>query len=240
MRIGVIDSGVGGLTVLTQIVLQSPHHQFFYVADNARNPLGVKSAEEIQHSLHELIDFLMNMQIDLVVIACNTMGTHLDSRYQFFPIPILNIADYNLQLLEKHQSDDLIFMATQATISSPFFSRISHKAQRINGSSLVPLIEHNSAKDLIQEELKKLLSLFQTGTFSMVLGCTHFPLIKDSLHAFNSKLVLLDGSETLAKNIPPGEDKLEVKLYFSKKEAYEYAFMKALWSLTPFEWNQWK
>lgn len=219
MRIGVFDSGLGGLSVLNQLLSQKPQHHYFYLADNMNVPYGTKSVSEINRLTDHILRFFNGMKMDLIVVACNTIGSNADSLLNK-PFPLLNIAYFNAEILQKKAKPKILF-ATQATLRSPLFQNVLSTGDlAIDGSLLVPLIENQKPSEEILETLKRLHSPLQEPT-EVVLGCTHFPLIEREFKTLYPLYQFHEGSDLLAKQIPIGNDSTQVH-FFVTAEATAY------------------
>lgn len=199
IRIGIFDSGVGGLTVYQAIKSTLPDGQFYYCSDNEFHPYGTKADDAVaQRTLDVCSRFVMTAQLDLLVIACNTASTValglLRSRLN---LPIVGVVPAIKPAAEKSASGVIGLLATPATIKRIYVDELIQRFAsdrhviRVGSSRLVELAEEKARGsvvpvELVREEIKSLFVDFSRIEKSMrldtvVLGCTHFPLLRDEL-----------------------------------------------------------
>lgn len=187
--IGVIDSGLGGLTVVKEIMRQLPKEKMIYIGDNLRCPYGSRSSEEVREFTWQMIDRLMNEGIKMLVIACNTAAAVvLEEVKEKLPIPVIGVvrpgAISALKLTKNHH---VAVIGTIGTIQSKAYEKALKainskvKIDSLACPKFVPLVERGifhgeEAKEVVSESLKPLLHKeFDT----LILGCTHYPLLRD-------------------------------------------------------------
>ncbi|MDD2680497.1 MAG: glutamate racemase [Patescibacteria group bacterium] len=193
IKIGVFDSGLGGLTVLKHFLKKLPQYDYLYLGDTARLPYGGHSQAVIYRYTQEAVDFLFSKGCQLIILACNTASAQALHRLQqeYLPTkyPDRRILGVIIPLSEKVANRKKIgVIGTRATISSGAYEqeikKVNPKAQIFHNSAplLVPLIEEGLAgKDVTNKILKKYLRpLKQEKINTLILGCTHYPfLLKD-------------------------------------------------------------
>lgn len=207
--IGVMDSGVGGLTVVKELVRQLPREKIVYFGDSLRCPYGERSKEEVLSFTKEIYNFLSRKDIKLFIIACNTATALAISEIRkMIDIPVIGvIKPGSRRALQISDNDNILVLSTQGTM-------LSHKykstIQKINKSAIVtehacpdfvPLIEAFNYKNadirdnVIHETLK---SVKDTNADTVILGCTHYPLIKQAIDDYfsNEKHIVDSGLET--------------------------------------------
>jgi glutamate racemase len=204
--IGIFDSGVGGLTVLSQIMKKLPHEDVIYLADTARVPFGGRPPQEIIKINHEIIPFLLKEEAKLIIMAC---GTSSSIAYPVvkdeYPVHIINLIDPGSRAaVEASRSGNIGIMATAATINSHAFQkRIKElnkeaKVHAIGCPLFVPLIEggfidSEETKRVAKEYLKPLL---EEKIDTLVLGCTHYPHLARVLRSIaGPEIVFVDPAE---------------------------------------------
>lgn len=186
--IGIFDSGMGGLTVMKEIVSKLPNENIVYFGDTARLPYGEKSPEAIIRFCVESIIFLMEQEIKLLVLACNTASSYAFNKLKtIFNIPIVEVIEPGvLKSIESTKNGKIAVLGTKATINSGSYK---NKLQLYNASAevysiacplFVPLAEeglqnHPAAKLIAQEYLKE---LSEKEIDTLLLGCTHYPILK--------------------------------------------------------------
>lgn len=214
MKIGVFDSGIGGLTVLNKLIEKYPNNEYTYYGDIKNIPYGDKSIEELKELSSKIIDFLIEKKVDLIVIACGTISSNLSNYLkQKYSIKIIDIISPVINYLNNCDYEKIGVIATQATVNSNIFNNINKDIKQVACPKLVPLIENKK-----QEELKYIFDEYLLDLNDrdlIVLGCTHYPIIKDYINKyFNNKIELLDMSECI-NNIENNDIK-KIDLYFSK------------------------
>ncbi|MDZ4743844.1 MAG: glutamate racemase [Verrucomicrobiota bacterium] len=208
--IGVFDSGIGGLTVVKALREVLPYEDFIYLGDTARVPYGNKTADTVTRFSHEVCRFLISHNVKMIVVACNTASAlSLPLLEKDFPIPILGMISSGADAaLQDSTAKHIGIIGTSATIESgAYTAAIRAKAPFVRVSSkacplLVPLVEegwleHKITLEILREYLDPML---QDNIDSLVLGCTHYPLLKSLIsQVVNEKVRLVDSAEASAK-----------------------------------------
>lgn len=208
-KIGVIDSGVGGLTVAKEIMRALPQESLIYFGDTARCPYGNKTISEIKSYVYDIIDFLMFKNIKALVVACNTVtALMLEELKKRLTIPIIGVIEPGVfAASQKSITGNIGVIATTRTIESDVYQQTFKQMNpKLNVHAkacplLVPLIENNElhtskSKELIEASLYPLQ--FE-NIDTLVLGCTHYPLISAPIFDyFNQKVTLIDPAEETA------------------------------------------
>jgi glutamate racemase len=208
--IGIFDSGIGGLTVARAIFEQLPHESTVYFGDTARVPYGPKSPETVRRYSLEILRWLLEQQVKAVVIACNTSTAHaLETLQSESPVPVIGVIEPGARAAAGQGNGKPIgVIGTAGTIASNAYARA---IQRVRGDArveqkacplFVPLVEEgwfeHAAAALIAEEY--LAPLRGAGVGSLVLGCTHYPLLRPLLQRVMGEDVrLIDSGEETAR-----------------------------------------
>lgn len=209
--IGVFDSGIGGLTVLRHLIRLMPSEDFVYLGDTARVPYGNKSAETVRLYARQCAEFLLRHDVKLIVVACNTASAlALDELRSILPIPVLGVIDpAAARAVEVSSSGSIGVIGTRATINSESYPKaIAAHAGNRNVSIharpcplLVPLVEEgwidSAATRLIAEEYLRPLRV--AGIDTLVLGCTHYPMLAPVLGTLLPGVELIDCGECTAR-----------------------------------------
>lgn len=210
--IGVFDTGVGGLTVMQQLLKELPQEQFIYFGDTARVPYGGKSPETIiRYSIENTI-FLMQQSIKMLVIACNTVSAHaLNKLQQIFNIPVVDVIEPGAHKAVKvTRNGRIAVLGTRATILSGAYQRaILEKNNRaeiipIACPLFVPLVEecflsHQATRMIIKEYLAPLK---QANVDTLLLGCTHYPLLRDLIaEEIGPGVTIVDSAHTCSERV---------------------------------------
>jgi len=208
--IGIFDSGIGGLTVARAIFEQLPHESTVYFGDTARVPYGPKSPETVRRYSLEILRWLLEQQVKAVVIACNTSTAHaLETLQAESPVPVIGVIEPGARAAAGPANGKSIgVIGTAGTIASNAYAKA---IQRVRGDArveqkacplFVPLVEEgwfeHQAAALIAEEY--LAPLRAAGVGSLVLGCTHYPLLRPLLQqVMGPDVRLIDSGEETAR-----------------------------------------
>ncbi len=219
--IGVFDSGVGGLTVVRQLRQLLPNEHIIYFGDTARVPYGTKSEPTVRKYAAEDTALLLRYEPKLIVIACNTVSAlALDTVQETAKeLGVLGVIKAGAKLaIEKSEHKRIGVIGTQATIASYAYQRELHRLNKdvqvfAKACPLfVPLVEegfatHEASKLIAKEYLAELLD---SRIDALILGCTHYPLLKATIQDVIGKSVeLIDSAESVAR---------EVKIYLAQQQ----------------------
>ena len=208
--IGVFDSGVGGLTVVRALMERLPFENIIYFGDTARVPYGTKSVENINRYASQITEFLLKKDVKLLVVACNTMAAvAYQAIKDLSPVPVLEVIEASARNAASETKTKTIgVIGTPATINSNAYARAIHlldKEAKIFSQAcplFVPLVEegwfdHPATRLVAQEYLKPVLA---EQIDALVLGCTHYPLLKSLLQEIvGPKIKLIDSAEAMAE-----------------------------------------
>ncbi|MBF0541839.1 MAG: glutamate racemase [Nitrospirae bacterium] len=218
LPIGIFDSGLGGLTVLKEIQELLPNENIIYLGDTARVPYGIRTPETIiKYSLSNT-NFLIKKDIKLLVVACNTSSaTSLESIREEFNIPVIGVIEPGAKMAASVTTNRNIgVIGTDATIKSSAYSKAIHS---LNSSIevterpcplFVPLIEEGWLNDPVTEAVaKRYLENMTVDT--LVLGCTHYPLIKEVIgRVIGTNVKLVDSALSTALEVKSMLEKLDL------------------------------
>ncbi|MCM1174933.1 MAG: glutamate racemase [Blautia sp.] len=189
--IGVFDSGVGGLTVAREIMRQLPNERIVYFGDTARVPYGSKSPETIIRYSRQIVRFLQTQQVKAIVIACNSVSAcALEALEEETDLPIVDVVRPGAKTaLGTTRNGKIGVIATEATVSSGIYKRYIEESDRsVNVISkacplFVPLVEEGLWEDPVTDEIagRYLTELIDSGIDTLILGCTHYPLIRSTI-----------------------------------------------------------
>lgn len=206
--IGVLDSGVGGLSVLKVLHQMLPQENFIYVGDTARTPYGSRSEAEIREFVEEIISWLEGQGVKQVVIACNTLTMlGIDSLQKEHPFELIGMSKGEKLLLAASKQKKIGVFATQFTISTEAHKKAilaadaSAEVYPMACPKFVPLIEGEQFESpLIQEAVSEYAApLKEAGIDALILSCTHYPFIKDVVEAeFGTRVTVIDPAEATA------------------------------------------
>ena len=199
--VGVFDSGVGGLTVMREIMRQIPNESIIYFGDTARVPYGNKSKETVTRFSRQIVHFLKSHQVKTIVVACNTASAYaLDELEKECDIPIMGVVKPGAKAaVEATRNGKIGVIATEATIGSGIYS---HYIKELKSSAtiygkacplFVPLVEEGLWEDPVTEEIARryLAELIDNDIDTLILGCTHYPLIRSTVRKVIGEQVTL-------------------------------------------------
>lgn len=208
--IGIFDSGVGGLTVLAAIRRLLPNESLIYLGDTARVPYGNKSAETILRYSEECCAFLAAKNVKAIVIACNTASAHaLPYLTHKFHFPILGVVEPGVEeALRASKTRHIGVIGTDATIRSEIYAKeLKKRDATVTVSSqacplFVPLVEEDWCDNEVTRAVaQKYLASFESNNIdALILGCTHYPLLKKVIgELLGPQVSLIDSAEAVAK-----------------------------------------
>lgn len=210
--IGIFDSGVGGLTVVKQIFKRLPNEEIVYLGDTARVPYGTKSPETIKRFAVENADFLMKFKVKLIVVACNTVSsTSLNILREKFSIPIVGVIKPGAEkAVQITRNNKVGIIGTYTTVKSKAYEKeIRHFSRDVETASkacplFVPLVEEGWLKEEITFSIVKkyLKPLMAKKIDTLILGCTHYPLLKSVISKVIGKEVkIIDSASSVADEV---------------------------------------
>lgn len=204
--IGVLDSGIGGVTVLREILKQNIHAKFIYYSDSKHNPYGDKSDVEVYSIVKTIVDYLLDKGCVAIVLACNTASAICVKklREEYPDILFIAIEPAYKMVYDYNPNGKTLVMATEGTINSEKFLTLFNKYDNKNTillpcKGLAELIEEgNDVK--INQYLDDNLSKYK-DIDNVVLGCTHYPLIKKNIRRVLGDVKFFDGSSGVSKEL---------------------------------------
>ena len=204
--IGVLDSGIGGVTVLREILKQNIHAKFIYYSDSKHNPYGDKSDDEVYSIVKWVVDYLLDMGCVAIVLACNTASAICVKRLrEEYPDTLFIAIEPAYKMVHDYNpKGKTLVMATEGTINSEKFLTLfnkydNHKTILLPCKGLAELIEEgNDVK--INQYLDDNLSKYK-DIDNVVLGCTHYPLIKNNIKRILGDVKFFDGSVGVSKEL---------------------------------------
>jgi glutamate racemase len=208
--IGIFDSGIGGLTVAHAVIHQLPHESVTYFGDTARVPYGPKSPETVRRYSHEISSYLVDQGVKTMVVACNTATAHaLPSLRDSLTLPVIGVIEPGARAAVRATRNGHVgIIGTVGTVKSGAYERALRAlepALRITARAcplFVPLVEegwldHEATRLVAEEYLAPLLS---EHVDTLVLGCTHYPLLKQVIaDALGDDVRLIDSAEETAR-----------------------------------------
>jgi glutamate racemase len=229
--IAVFDSGVGGLNILESLIKAFPNENFIYLADEEFFPYGVKTKEQLEDRLTKITKKLVEFDIKAIIIACNTASANSKHLNKITDIPIIEIITSTANYaLEQSPLKKIGVWATNATIKSGCYQEIINnggKCYPVSASDFVELIENNQMNtkeciDLVKKHLNEI-----KDADCLILGCTHFPLLRHIVTEFNKDLIQISSNKPVEYALKTllGNDLLHkennnqiIDLYTTKKD----------------------
>ncbi|ENH96125.1 glutamate racemase [Gracilibacillus halophilus YIM-C55.5] len=211
--IGVIDSGVGGLTVATELMRQLPKESIIYFGDTKRCPYGPRPKEEVEQFTWQMVRFLLKKQMKMLVVACNTATAFtLEQLRETLDIPVIGVIQPGARAaLTQSWSADIGVIGTEGTIKSKSYQQAIH---HINANitvrdlacpQFVPIVEQGiqSNKDIyetVYQSLRPLKNFDKMDT--LILGCTHYPMLRDVIQeVMGQHISIISSGEETAREV---------------------------------------
>jgi glutamate racemase len=209
--IGICDSGIGGLSVAKEIIKQLSNENIIYIGDTARVPYGVRNRETITKFAKELINFLINKDVKMIVVACNTISSIcLPELQEISPVPLIGVIKPTVNQVVNLKTKTVGVIGTRATINSKSYEteiNLLYKTISIFSQAcplFVPLVEegftHHEATKIIA---RKYLKAFKNKKLdALILGCTHYPMIKNIIQEIvGNKVKIIDSAHPVTKEL---------------------------------------
>jgi glutamate racemase len=215
--IGVFDSGLGGLTVLKALAAVVPDADYLYFGDTARLPYGSKSAETVTHYALDAAKHLEGMGAEMLVVACNTAtALSLDAITQGLQIPVVGVIEPGAQAAaQASKNKKVVVIGTEATVASHAYQKalqgLGIDSHEKACPLFVPLVEEGWSEHAVTEQVARIYldDAFngdaRSGEFRdadvLLLGCTHYPLLKPVLQRLEPKVTIVDSAESTARAV---------------------------------------
>jgi glutamate racemase len=212
--IGIFDSGVGGLTVFREVARSLPSENLIYLGDSARVPYGTKSPATVERYTREAADFLLARDIKMLVVACNTAtAAALPVLRSTLKVPVIGVVDPGAEAAVAATRGRIGVIATEGTVRSKAYTKAIHAiapdVEVIESACplFVPLVEEGWSNTRVAREVAEvyLAPLLDSGIDTLVLGCTHYPLLRNTIEqVVGDKVTIVDSAETTAKKVAEG------------------------------------
>jgi glutamate racemase len=210
--IGVFDSGVGGLTVLHECLVTMPNEDFVYLGDHARLPYGPRPLAEIRRFAHEIGLFLEAEDVKMIVVACNAAtSAALPDLQQLLSVPVLGVITPEAYAAVRTTRNQRIgLLATQATVTAGRYETLIHTLDAgvhvtaVACPKLVPLIEGGDtfSEEVVDAVREYAAPVREAGCDTVILGCTHFPLLRPVFQrAFGRDVTLIFSADETAREV---------------------------------------
>ena len=207
-KIGVFDSGLGGLSVLKELMKLLPNEDYLFYEDSSHNPYGEKSEEELIQITSEIVDTLLDKGCKIIVIACNTATTACMKKLrELYPNTIFVGTVPAIKVAYDSQCKHTIILSTPYTMKSKRVQELleeyhhsNQEIMNISGENLAHLIEMNQMEE-VRDFLKRVLGPYDGVADSIVLGCTHYSLIIDEIKKVLPNVQIFDGNLGVAREV---------------------------------------
>ncbi|MEA3228911.1 MAG: glutamate racemase [Campylobacterota bacterium] len=221
MKVGVFDSGIGGLTVVKSLLEHQLFEEIIYYGDTARVPYGIKDKNTIIRYGLEAVEFFKNFELDFIIVACNTVSAYaLDEMRENSTFPVIGVVEAGILAASNALTDknsNILILGTKATINSQSYKiglnkQMFHNLQSKATTLFVPLVEEGIYDgDILEATFTHYFSNIENPD-AVILGCTHFPLLSQSLSNYFLKNTIL---------IHSGDAIVE---YLQKEFIFEYRY----------------
>lgn len=231
MRVGVFDSGVGGLTVVKSLLEHKIFEEIIYYGDTARVPYGVKDKNTIIRYSLEALEFFKNFEIDMFIAACNTVSSHaLDELRENCDIPVVGVIEPGVLALERkiqNKDANILVIGTKATVKGGLYNDLLknkgyEQITSIPTGLFVPVVEEGIRDGEVLDSLFDHYFDKLGQIDGVILGCTHFPLIADQISAYLGNAIAIHSGEAIVEylsenyNIDKNFDKTKVSFFASE------------------------
>jgi len=199
-HIAVIDSGVGGITVLKSLVDLLPKENFLYLGDTLNNPYGDKTNDEIRNLTFKMLDFLKTQNVKALVIACNTINSFMYSEIlKVFGNIVIGVIFPTVDHVNSIGVSKVGVIATHTTIKNGSYQKMLEKdVYPLETPNFVKIVESQKYKEesVVDEVKQTLKPLLEANVEALVLGCTHYPFLKDAIEKNYDGLIIESGFVT--------------------------------------------
>ncbi len=245
-KIGIIDSGIGGLTVAKEFRRILPRESIIYLGDNKNVPYGNKTEEEIYHLTKKMIDFLIQRDVKLVAVACNTISSILDKYFSDYELPIVSIIKPVTDYVDKKHLEGVGVIATKFTIETRIYEKLLNRKNKEllvvsepcpTLASMIDDGNHTSKEILETIDMHMDNILKQTQLKDIILGCTHYPIVLDKFEEISPDINFINPAyeqtiyvDNLMKelNIKSSQDSSTFEIFTTGKKSIYVNMMKSL------------
>ena len=205
--IGIFDSGIGGATVLREILKLLSNERYIFYSDSKNNPYGDKPDDEIFNICDEIVKYFINKKCKAIVIACNTASCKSAQRLRkkYPQLPIIAIEPAYKMVYDFAYDKTTLIMATRGTLESEKFHKLydkynNHKTHIMPCQGLADIIEEGN-EEKIKKYLEENLAEYIGNVHNVVLGCTHYPLVQNEIASVLGNVDFFNGAPNLAKHL---------------------------------------
>ena len=215
MRIGLFDSGIGGLNVLKEFIKKYLNNEYIYYGDTKNVPYGDKDKDELLKLSTNIIRFFERKHVSLIIIACGTVSSNCYLELQkLTKIKIIDIITPTINYLKKSNFNKVLLLGTKRTVESHIFKNNINNIVEVKTPEFVLMIENNSIDSKVIENYLVNYRDYD----AIVLGCTHYPLLTSEIKKYvSSNTLLIDMGYVLVNNLDiTNNSNYKLELYFSK------------------------
>lgn len=209
MKVGVFDSGIGGLTVVKSLLEHQLFEEIIYFGDTARVPYGIKDKNTIIRYAIEAVEFFKNFELDMIIVACNTVSAYaLDEMRESSSCPVIGVVEAGVLATSNaldNKDSNILILGTKATVNSKAYERGLnslgfHDLQAKATGLFVPLVEEEIySGEILEATFKHYFSNIKHPN-AVILGCTHFPLISNALtNHFGDDTLLIHSGDAIVE-----------------------------------------
>ncbi|MCX7845399.1 MAG: glutamate racemase [Dictyoglomaceae bacterium] len=255
-KLGILDSGVGGLTVLKSLIETNKLSQVIYFADTKYFPYGIKPVDFIQRRVEEIINFFLREEVEEVIIACNTASS---TAYEYlkskFSIPVYSIVNSAIWGLSKFRGKKIGVLATRRTLESGIYPKMIKKinpeievfVESCSEGPLLETIEEGIIEgEIIEGELFKcMIPLIKRNIEGLILGCTHLPFISPVIRKNYPNIKVIDPSEEIVNIVKLDNERVEevkVDIFVTNNEIEFQEILRKLlkvnWDVKKIDWER--
>lgn len=211
MKVGVFDSGIGGLTVVKSLLENKLFEEIVYFGDTARVPYGIKDKTTIIRYAIEAVEFFKNFELDLIIVACNTVSAHaLNEMREVSSCPVIGVVEAGILATSnalKDKNSNILILGTKATINSKAYE-IGLKEKGFNNLQakatglFVPIVEEEIySGEILEATFRHYFDALKKPD-AIILGCTHFPLISDAIqNYFGKDTILIHSGDAIVEQL---------------------------------------
>ena len=215
MKIGLFDSGIGGLNVLKEFINRYPGNHYIYYGDTLNVPYGEKSKEELLNLSSKIIEFFEEKKVSLIIIACGTVSsTCLEELRKKTTIPIFDIINPTINHLKREKFKNILVFGTKRTIASHIFKNNLDNIVEVATPEFVIMLENNNIDtNIIKNYIDR-----NRNIDALVLGCTHYPLLIEEFKKYlDSDVSIIDMGKVLVDAINLNQNNtFKLEMYFTK------------------------
>lgn len=219
MKIGIFDSGLGGINVLSELLKLYPDEEYIYVGDNKNLPYGTKSKEELLILASKIIDFLIKEDVKIIFIACGTVSSTIyEELTKKYTIPLVNVVNTTITKINSLNLDEVAVLATPNTVNSHIFKNKLNckKIKEVSCDKFVPLIEgtlDSKFKKLYIEQY--LIEIKKDKIKNIIFGCTHYPSLESDIKNYLGDVNCFNMGTILSNSIYLKRGNKSLDIYFT-------------------------